>query len=382
MTGRRDPVFVRTPAGVDILHAPSLAERIPLAELLVAAAAVLLRIGGLAIAASAAGGLEAAVFGWDGALYRQIATGGYPPGVPLEGAANWAFFPVWPALLALLIRLPFDPVLVVVAFGVVLTVVDVLLLLRLLGPRIGGSEAALLALAWAAAPPNWVYLAAYSEGIFVALQLLLLLALERGGRGRIVLVAFVVGLARPQGAFWALAAAIAILRDRGGWFPRFVAAGIAVSGAALWQGVVSWQTGILGGWFAIEKLPGWEMGFGILPFTTAIDAAVGLTQGRIDRGLAMIPVLLAVIAAIVGLARRRETIVGRWPTVVVATNALFVSGGIGGIPRFVGGAPLLFLAVTGWAVERRWRAFLLVALLAAASAGFALYNFASFGSNP
>lgn len=91
-------------------------------------AAVLIRLSGLAVAALVAGSLDKAVFGWDGALYLQIARNGYPPGLPLAAAANWAFFPAWPAVLAVLVRVPLSPAVLVVAWGVVLTIVDVLLL--------------------------------------------------------------------------------------------------------------------------------------------------------------------------------------------------------------------------------------------------------------
>ena len=70
-------------------------------------------------------------------------------------SSDLAFFPVWPAVLAVLIRLPVDPTVSVLAWGVVMTAVDVILLTRFVERYVGGREAVFVALVWAAASPNW-----------------------------------------------------------------------------------------------------------------------------------------------------------------------------------------------------------------------------------
>lgn len=141
-----------------------------------------------------------------------------------------------------------------------------------------------MAVAWAVAPPSWVYLAAYSEGLFVALELVLLLAMAARRPAATTALAFVIGLARPQGAIWALAAAWWLYRNAGSRARRLLLRLLALAGAALWQVAVSVVTGIPFGWFAIERLPGWEMGFGLAPLTTSLEALGGLLAGRSTAG--------------------------------------------------------------------------------------------------
>jgi hypothetical protein len=384
MTRGGEPRMARLQAGADLSRPSgrSFGLDLDFGLLGVIALAIGFRLIGLAVASLMAGGLREAIFSWDGKYYLPIATSGYGPGVPLASAGNWAFFPVWPAVLAVLIRLPVDPTVSVLAWGVVMTAVDVILLTRFVERYVGGREAVFVALVWAAASPNWIYLAAYSEGLFVALELLLLFALTAGRVRTVALLALVVGLARPQGAIWALAAAWWLWRNARSRPGRLALPVVAVSGAVAWQVAVSIATGIPGGWFEIERSPGWEMGFGFLPFTTSIDAIVGLTRGVVDRQLAMLPVVVAVLVAVVGLARRRETLPGRWPTILASIQVLFSAGGIGGIPRYIGSAPMIYLGVTGWIVGRRWREVAVVLGLLLVSVGHAVYNFMPWGSNP
>lgn len=352
-------------------------------------AVVAMRVVGIAVASVGMG--EFAVWGWDAALYRLIAEVGYPSGSSLQELANWAYFPLWPLVLAGVIRLPGDPAIAVFLVGIGITVLDVYLLHRLVASRIGEREALLLCLAWGAAPPNWIYLAAYPEGLFVLLALLMLLAIQSDRPRTAALIAILVGLSRPQGVIWCAGTALWIL-VRGGWLRRgasgsaraeaLVLAGVAMAGSGLWHLQVSLVTGVPGGWFALQRLPGWEIGFGFLPWISSVEAIVGLTQGVIDRRLAMVPVVVVAVVAIVGLVRRREHLVGRWPTVLGSTNALFLSGGIGAIPRWIGASPLIFLGLTGWAVGRRAREAALVGALLAVSIAIAVYNFMPGGSNP
>lgn len=361
------------------------------------------RIVCLLVGVVVAGSVQGTVFAWDGGHYLLIASRGYPPGQPLESAFSWAFFPVWPAVLALLVRLPIEPWIPVVILGIALTALDMALIARFLEPTVGRRESRFVALCWAVAPPAWIYLAAYSEGLYVAVEVALLLAMANRRPLAVAALAFLIGLSRPQGAIWALAAAWWLVRygaaERARLQPllrRLSLAAVALSGAAIWQITVSIATGILGGWFAIEALPGWEMGFGFATWTTALGAIQGLLggvvdthhslgaflAGSLDRRSAIIPVMLAVLVGVVGLARRRETLIGRWPTILVGAQALFVSGGIGGIPRFVAAAPLIFLGVSRPVLNRRVLEVVLIVGLTLASIGFTIYNLSSFGSNP
>lgn len=343
---------------------------------------VALRAVGFTAALLVAGSLKSVVFGWDGRHFIEIARNGYPIGQSIEGSANLAFFPLWPALLALLTYLPVGPVLAVLLFGVVATLVNTVLLRRLLVDRIGEREATLLTLLWAALPPNWVYLSAYSENLFVFIELLLLYAMQKKSNRAVALCALLMGLCRPQGLIWAAAAAWWILRSNRSLLQRISAACVALAGSAFWQLAVSLATGVPLAWFAIQALPAWGQGFGFAPFAAAFSAASDLVTGVIDRRAAMLVVLVGVLSLIGLLFKRRSVMAGTGPTIVSSLLLLFTAGGIGGIPRYISGNPLILLGATKYLVGSKLRETVAILLLVAASVAFSIYNFSAGGSNP
>ena len=344
--------------------------------------AVTLRVIGFMVALLVAGSLSRVITSWDGSHFIDIARSGYPIGQPLSASFRLAFFPLWPALLALLVRLPVDLGVVVVAFGVVSTLVSAVLLQRLLVERIGAREATLVTLLWAALPPNWVYLSAYSESLFVVIELLLLLSMQRRSHRAVAVFALLIGLCRPQGLIWAAAAALWMMRSNQRVVTRVIGACVALAGFALWQIAVSVATGIPFGWFAVEALPGWGQGVGVAPFAAAIDAIAALPTGVIDRRIAMIPIMIGTAAALVLLIRRRRLMLGTWPTIASTALVFFLAGGIGSIPRYISGAPLILLGVTKYLSGSKVREAVAVGLLLAASVALSFYNLSIGGSNP
>jgi hypothetical protein len=264
----------------------------------------------------------------------------------------------------------------------VATLVNTVLLRRLLVDRIGEREATLLTLLWAALPPNWVYLSAYSENLFVFIELLLLYAMQKKSNRAVALCALLMGLCRPQGLIWAAAAAWWILRSNRSLLQRISAACVALAGSAFWQLAVSLATGVPLAWFAIQALPAWGQGFGFAPFAAAFSAASDLVTGVIDRRAAMLVVLVGVLSLIGLLFKRRSVMAGTGPTIVSSLLLLFTAGGIGGIPRYISGNPLILLGATKYLVGSKLRETVAILLLVAASVAFSIYNFSAGGSNP
>lgn len=147
---------------------------------------------------------------WDGEWYQRIAQGGYPSELPRgdDGRVTenaWAFMPVFPMLVRMLMvvsGLPFQIVAVFVslAFGLAATLV----FHRLLSRVLDANTAMFATLLFSIAPLSPMLQVSYAESAqLFFLALLLLLLLER----RWVIMAPVIVLAsltRPTGLAWAM----------------------------------------------------------------------------------------------------------------------------------------------------------------------------------
>ena len=375
-------------------------------ELRVASFAVLITAAGGAIALATAGSFAAVATAWDSEWYYRIVDTGYPIGQSIEGSRQFAFYPLWPAVLWLLKLLPLPLTFSVLLLGAALMFLSAVMLYRLIAPTLGASEATLAVLIWSALPPNWIHLAAYSEGIFICIQLAMLHVAQKRSIWLLAALAFAIGVTRPTGALWVLAAIYWILTSTHRWSIRAGAAALALSGAVLWQGVISLAVGSPLAFFAIQSLPGWERGFGVQtvgriidsvvvdvsiawhalqslpdwgrrlgpePLRHIVDTVAALHLGGASVAVAAVVVIAATMSA-VALMRRRLTIPGVGMTVASIGCLYVLSGQIESMPRYVAASPLIVLGATGYLAERVVARRIALACTIGASLLFAFLN--------
>lgn len=147
---------------------------------------------------------------WDGEWYWRIAEGGYPSELPTnnEGRVTenaWAFMPVYPLLVRLLMLvtgLPFPVAGVLVALAAGLAAAFVFH--RLMSTVLDGNTAMFATLLFCIAPVSPMLQLAYAESLqLLFVSLLLLLLVER--RWALMVPAIIVAsLTRPTGLAWAM----------------------------------------------------------------------------------------------------------------------------------------------------------------------------------
>lgn len=206
---------------------PALELRIVLLLAALAATVVAARHwGGSVIAVD--GGLFAPLANWDGRYYLTLARDGYTP----EQPAAYAYFPLYPAVLHLLMAIPLPPPLLGSLFNAALTLVLVVLLRRLYPGRDRG-----IAL-FVCSPFAFFFVATYTEPLALVLAAGFLLALARERPGRAFALGALAGLTRISSLALALVA-LDHLRQR-----RYKlalvsltapAAGVAIWMAWLWR---------------------------------------------------------------------------------------------------------------------------------------------------
>lgn len=265
---------------------------------------------------------------FDGAYYRAVAAGGYPRHLPetagVVGRSTVAFFPGYPALLALAhgagAGWSAAALLVSTLAGLAAAVAIALLareVLATVGPDAGrapsprAERAALLTVVlWACEPAAFVLSLAYSEALYTALAAGALLALVRGRWAGAGLLAVLAGLTRPSGIVLlacAVAAAVPVVRagrrssGPAGSMPVRAAAvrlrpllavalaPLGLLGYVLWVGL---RVGRLDAWSVTES-QGWR---------THVDGGLD-TLHRLVRSVlhpAQRPAGLAVVGAVVG----------------------------------------------------------------------------------
>ena len=143
---------------------------------------------------------------WDGSWYLRIARGGYHA-VPASGLRFFPLYPVAARVLALALGgRTFAALLVLSNVG---ALAGAALLHRVALDETG--DAALAGrVAWLVAllPPSFVFVMAYSEGLFLALSVGMMLALRRRRFALAAVLGLLVGLSRPTGVLLAVPALI------------------------------------------------------------------------------------------------------------------------------------------------------------------------------
>lgn len=263
---------------------------------------------------------------WDGVWYERIAEDGYPVPLPVDADTGrvtysaWAFYPLYPYLVKLLMLtgMPFTAagVLLNVALGA-LAAVLIWAVLR------SGEHAArqpqrdrlalVAACLWCFYPTTAVMLKPYTEALAVALVAGALLLLIRRSYLMVALVAVPLGLAR--GVAPALGVAVLIhlavrwredraagLRPLHGQRARAVVMLAAVAGSGVaWPVVAGLATGVPTAFFDVQAAWGQRPDKG--PFVLWLEWA---WQGK---GIAGVVVLVALVGTYVALVLGRH---GRW----------------------------------------------------------------------
>ncbi len=246
---------------------------------------------------------------WDGEWYRQIAEQGYPPQLPHGEIGtvdynSWAFFPVFPMLVRLVMvtGLPFS--IAASAVNLVAGAAAALVIWRLFSQLPGHAHDRLAVLAvalWCLLPPAPVLQVAYTEALAALLLAATLLLLVRRQYLWAVPVVLLLGLTRAVAAplvavvLWhALVRWRARSRDpwpasaRWSWGALLTATGVS---ALLWPAVVGFVTGVPDAFFQTQAAWGQKPTDGpFLPWLTwAWDQAgllgVLLLLGAVAAGL-------------------------------------------------------------------------------------------------
>ncbi|WP_433057392.1 mannosyltransferase family protein [Dactylosporangium sp. CS-033363] len=255
---------------------------------------------------------------WDGGHFVRVAEEDYPAGYTYDGEGHLtgnglAFFPGYPMtvrLVHLVTRLDYGTAAITVSWlaGAVAAVLLCALGTRLYDERVGLSLTALFCLQ----PMSMALSMGYSEALFTALVVGMLLFAHRGDWLLAGAFGLAAGLTRPTGAAAAIALAVAagmaIYRDRkstestpaGIWKP-ILGAAVALAGVPAYLLWVGLRVGDLGAWFDIQTA-GWgttfDYGSSTLSFLhDAFKAGDGWIQVSIAWMLVGV-VILAVLAVV------------------------------------------------------------------------------------
>ncbi len=202
---------------------------------------------------------------WDGQWYRLVAAHGYPTDLPSSHGVvqqnAWAFYPLFPAL----VRLVMLPGL---SFGLAASVVSVAcggaamcLLYRMLVAGTGRYTAALTVLALCSAPAAPIFQAAYTESLAFLLVLVVLWALQQDRYVVLALAGLAVSLTRGIAPALVVVVAWEYLRRRRAEesFPAADRRGLLLSGlvvalsALVWPIVVGVMTGDASAYWKTQK---------------------------------------------------------------------------------------------------------------------------------
>ena len=341
------------------------------------AAARLVVVGALGLAAFLALPRRVGLLGWDAVHYLFIADHGYPADAPNETR----FFPLVPLLaraLALLPGVSTGTALLLIAN--LSALVFALLLHRLardegLGRDGAGRAVWLLTLA----PPAFVLVMGYAEGVFGALAVVYAGSVRRAAWGRAAAAGFVAGTCRPVAlalVAFALVEAARGLRGAGRAevLRRLVAVAAPAAGIAVYLAYIGARTGSPLLPFTVQSEAHFRGSIISNPVTVAVrNVAVALTGQSVGSGLHVVWLLLYL--ALLAVAAR--TLPAGY-TVLAAVTLLLAatSHGMNSLERYAWSAfpfTLALAAVTG----RPWMFRLALAVSAAFLLGYALLAFAS-----
>ena len=255
-------------SGTEVVSAPPFRARRWVESLPFRAVAVLLVTRLVCLAALGAAAqhvhrpFSAALTVFDGSFYKYIAVYGYPQVVPTghgpEAQSPLAFFPLYPALLAVLEKVGLP----VAAAAVLLDTVaaaSAAVLIALIVRSWQGDRTALLTVAlWGAYPLAVVLSLAYAEALFVMFAAGCLLALSRERTVVAGLCAALASLTRPTGVVLILLCLALAMRRRS--LPMLGAAALGVTGFGGWLMVLALRTGHVDAWMLTERR-GWDTYF-------------------------------------------------------------------------------------------------------------------------
>ena len=265
---------------------------------------------------------------WDGGLYLDIATHGYPHGFSYDQSGKLtgntlAFFPLYPTLVRavhVVTRLDVPMAGIVTANLALIAALIVVLLLfsRLYGRRTAVVAVVLLA---GAQPMSLVFLMSYSESLFLALAAGMLLAAHRRAWLTAGLLALLVGLTRPAAVAAVVALGVAVLlhlvRERRiSWRP-LAALVLGCAGTPLYLLWVALRVGRADAWFQIQGAgwgTQWDNGRAIWDF---LVQTLATGDGWVPVSTAVL--LIALVCATLVTWQR-----GSWPPLVVYGTSIVV----------------------------------------------------------
>jgi hypothetical protein len=292
------------------------------------------------------------LLGWDADWYQRIAVDGYQA-LPRE---SLRFFPLFPLLARLFGATTWTGAgiaLLVMANAAALACSALVHRLTMAS----GADAATARRAVACftlAPPAFVLVMGYAEGLAIALALVVMIALLQRRSGPAIVAGVLAGLARPTGIALVVPALIVWFVDERGarWglpgrerAARAAAVVAPAVGTALY---LLWCQVVLGKWslpFDVQAVPGLR-GDTVNPFTTIGNAVVAFARLRFPASGHEVTVLLAVVLLVLG-ARRWPVAVTAWGTTAVLIA--FTAQRLGSLERYVWGAvvPVMTLATVG-----------------------------------
>jgi hypothetical protein len=185
--------------------------------------------------------LETTLKTWDAQQFLYLAEQGYRPG----GASN-SFFPLWPALIRLGAALTGGrALLAALLLSNALSLAGFLLFYAYARRRAGAGAAEPALLLLLAFPGSLFFSFAYSESLFLALAMLLLVSLADRRFGRAAAASALLSVARPQGIMTAPAYWFALWRERKALGARRAAtlAAAPLAGFAAYLAFMRWSTG-------------------------------------------------------------------------------------------------------------------------------------------
>jgi len=283
--------------------------------------------------------LNALLTRFDAAYYRQIAFHGYPAHLPMVNGQVVSnpvgFFPMFPALVAVLMRMGLPFVAATLLLNTVAACVAVVLIDRVIRATVDVEETAFLtAVMWVVQPTAFVLTLAYSEALFTALCAGCLLALLRGRWVVAGGLALLGSATRPSGLILAACCLVVAVPEaiKHRKVRPLIAPVLAPLGLVAYFSYIWARTGRIDAWFVTERA-GWHV-----YFDGGLDnmhrVAKYLHQGRID-GLAVVAFVVVALVLLVLLYVDRSS-----PLLLVYTTGFFLlavvtRNDLSSVPRFL-----------------------------------------------
>lgn len=322
----------------------------------------------------AAARVHQGLLGWDAGFYQAIAAHGYAG----QGREALRFFPLVPVLAKVLGWLPgMSPGKGLLVVSNLAALAAGALVVRLARDETGdeslaGRSAWLLALA----PPGFVLVMGYSEGLFLTLGMAEFLLLRRGRWGWACVAGVLAGLTRPLGLLLVAPATIEAARglSRAGTRDR-VARLAAVAGPVVGTGAyLAWVGAVYGDWLLPLRIQTGSSHRGGLsnPLHTLAHNLSGLLHGHhVGSGLHVPWVAVLLVLGLVAL-RRFPVSYGVYALLTLAAG--LTSANLDSVERYALGSFPFVLAAASLTASRRLERTVLT-LSAAAMGGYALLAF-------